>query len=72
MEAAAANWRYDELHEKEPFHDGSFESWAKDRSLEHPYHFRDGVSIWVAPVDLTPDGTFLSRDRAVTDDGDSP
>lgn len=59
METAAANWRYDQLHEKEPFHDGSFTSWAKDRSGAHPYHYRDGVTVWVARTDINPGDEFL-------------
>jgi hypothetical protein len=63
MEAAAANWRYDDLHEKAPYHDGAFTSWAKTRSLSHPYHARDGVSVWVAQADLNPTDAFLDPQR---------
>lgn len=59
METAAASRRYELLHEKYPYHDGTFTSWAEqplnaDGELTHPYHFRDGVTIWVAPVDFSP------------------
>jgi len=60
MESAAANRRYERLHEALPYHDGTFSSWAKNPSREHPYHFKDGVTVWVAPEDLTPDDDFLS------------
>ena len=59
MDLAAAERRYKTLHEKQPFHDGTFESWAKDPSLSHPYHFLDGVRIFVAETDLFPDDDFL-------------
>lgn len=63
METDAANARYDAKHEKRPFHDGTFpkdpHKWAEKRSSRHPYHARDGVSIWVHDVDLSPDDDFL-------------
>lgn len=59
MESAAANDRYESKHKDRPYHDGSFKSWAKDRSRQHPYHFRDGVTVWVHDVDLSPDDDFL-------------
>lgn len=61
MERDAADAFYAKLHEKEPFHDGSFTSWSKDRGLGHPYHFRDGVSIGVAGHDLTPHDKFTTE-----------
>jgi hypothetical protein len=60
MEAARANRRYDQLHKDLQYHDGTFTSWGKNPSAEHPYHFRDGVTISVTPVDLSPDDDFLS------------
>ena len=59
MELAAAEWRYDQLHEKRPFHDGTFGSWSEVRTHAHPYHFRDGVRIFVADSDLNPHDHFL-------------
>lgn len=59
MERAAAEWGYDQCHDAEPFHDGTFTKWAATRSLLHPYHYRDGVRLWVAPVDLNPHDHFL-------------
>lgn len=67
MEAAAANWAYDKLHEERPFHDGTFptdlNAWSDTRSSSHPYDFRDGVTIWVAAQDLSPDDDFLHRSK---------
>ena len=61
MERAAAEWRYDQLHQdpESPYHDGSFKNWSEKRTVEAPYHYGDGVNIWVAPVDLAPDDDFL-------------
>lgn len=59
MALAVANWMYDQRHEEQPFHDGTFKSWAGNRSSSHPYHFRDGVSIWVSKFDLTPDADWI-------------
>lgn len=59
MENAAASWRYQHIHEDEPFHDGTFTHWSATRSVDTPYHFGDGVSVWVSPQDLTPDDDFL-------------
>lgn len=64
MEAAAANRRYDQIHEKRPFHDGTFTQWAESASAAFPYHYRDGVNIWVAPVDLAPHDRFLTDPNA--------
>lgn len=65
MAEAAANARYDQLHEAKPYHDGTFNLWSKDRSPLFPFHYRDGVTIWVSPDDLTPEDDFL-------DDGPAP
>lgn len=59
MALAAANWLYDQRHEEMPFHDGTFESWTEKRSRTHPFHYRDGVSIWVSKYDLTPDDNWI-------------
>lgn len=59
MASASANARYDARHDAMPFHDGSFGSWTKDRSPAHPFHFRDGVTVWVHGTDLNPDDDFL-------------
>lgn len=59
MERAAANERFEAKHKDRPYHDGYRKSWAKERSPQHPYHFRDGVNVWVHDVDLSPDDDFL-------------
>ncbi len=64
MEKQAADAAYAKLHEKEPYHDGSFTSWAKDRGPSHPYHFNDGVHIGVAGHDLTPHDLFTTEVNA--------
>lgn len=58
---AAANRRYAMLHEGAPYHDGSFARWAKEPSADFPFHYLDGVTIWLSPVDLTPDDDFLGQ-----------
>jgi hypothetical protein len=61
MERDAASRRYESLHEERPFHDGSFKRWSKDLSPSTPYHFRDGVTIWVAATDVNPEDNFLNN-----------
>lgn len=68
MEREAADARYDELHADEPFHDGTFTDWSAKRTDSHPYHYRAGVSIWVAPVDVNPDDKFLTPPSPMPDD----
>lgn len=60
MDQAAAERKWAELHEEMPYHDGSFKSWVKERCDSHPYHYTDGVRVWVADVDYSPDDQFLS------------
>lgn len=60
MALAAAKRTYEALHEKRPFHDGTFRSWREKPTELHPYHYNDGVRIWVSGYDLTPDDDFLS------------
>ncbi len=69
MERAAAEWRYDALHEDEQFHDGTFENWSTTRTRDFPYSYRDGVNVWVAKHDLTPDDDFLGHQSGHTSDG---
>ena len=57
-EQAAADRRYGEKHEK-PFHNGTESRWADKATPRYPYHFRDGVRVFVAPVDLNPTDNFL-------------
>lgn len=57
--------------EETPYHDGQFESWSKKRSNTHPFHYLDGVSIWVSREEPGEDYSdflgLLGRDAAVTD-----
>lgn len=69
-QAAAANRLYDLIHEEQPFHDGSFARWSKDASREFPFHYRDGVTIWLSPVELDADDDFLSASVAQESPGD--
>lgn len=55
------NRKYDRLHEKKPFHDGTETIWAEAYSKLTPFHYRDGVTIWVSRHDLTPDDDFLGQ-----------
>lgn len=59
MERAAANRRYAALHEKRPFHDGTFKRWSENATPSTPYHYGDGVTIWAASHDVNPDDNFL-------------
>lgn len=70
MEQAAAQARWQALHEDLPWHDGSFKSWAKERSRSHPYHFSHGTSVWVAETDLGLGGDFLRLGAAGESEGD--
>lgn len=62
METQAAEARFERLHEKAQWHDGTFESWAAEQSLSHPYHFSHGTTIWAAEADLNLGGDFLGAD----------
>lgn len=64
MEREAAESAYDALHEDRPYHDGTFRSWVKDRSRSHPHHYRDGVTVYVTPVDHAPWDEFTTRESA--------
>lgn len=61
MELASADRVYRSLHEAMPYHDGTFTEWVKEPDGGHPFHFMDGVHLFVSEVDLNPDDTFLSR-----------
>lgn len=61
MERAAADARYAALHEDAPYHDGSFSSWAEQRSPSHPYHYSEGVTVGVAERDLAPWDKFTTE-----------
>lgn len=71
MQLAAANRIYDMRHEDRPYHDGSFSRWAAEPSRQFPFHYRDGVTIWLSPVELNPEDDFLGQsvgDEALDDD----
>ena len=65
MELAAAERKWAALHQDMPWHDGKFQSWAKERSDSHPCHYSDGVKFWVSDIDYDPNGTWLSGRGAV-------
>lgn len=60
MELAAAQRKWDALHEEDVFHDGTRTSWVKERDAAHNYHYNDGVRLWVADVDHQSGETWLS------------
>lgn len=64
MQIAAINARYDEIHKDKPFHDGIGLIWDEKRTPLTPFHYRDGVSIWLSKDDLTPDDDFLRQSVA--------
>ena len=51
--------RYEKKHEALAWHDGRFRIWAKEFSPVTPFHYMDGVTIWVSRDDLTPDDDFI-------------
>lgn len=59
METTAANRMYDALHKDLPYHDGRFRNWSAEPSNLTPYHYRDGVTVWVATSDRDPHDHFL-------------
>ena len=59
MQLDAAKRRYSELHKEKPFHDGTFTHWSEKPSRLYPFHFMDGVTIWLSPSELNPDDKFL-------------
>lgn len=64
-EEQAAQARFERLHEKAPWHDGTFESWRAKPDEAHPYHFLHGTTVWVAETDLGMGGDFLSSGSAL-------
>ncbi len=59
MERMSSAARYADLHEEQPFHDGTFTQWSDKRTAVTPVHFNEGVTIWVADEDLSPHDHFL-------------
>lgn len=43
-----------ELHKDAPYHDGSFEHWAKEPSIQYPFRWDDGTRFYMARVDEAP------------------
>lgn len=68
METEAAQAQYARLHEKRPWHDGTFADWAEEPSADHPYHYSHGTRIWVAEKDLGLGGEFRTRENPFADD----
>lgn len=64
MEREAAQAAYEALHEAEPWHDGTFTQWSKDRSSMYPYHFRHGVTIGVTDGNVAPWDEFTTKRSA--------
>lgn len=72
MAQAWAEHRYNEMHKDAPFHDGTFTEWGSERTRRTPFHFRDdGVTLWMASVDLSPDDDFLAAAGPAVLAGDS-
>lgn len=67
---AAAKRLYDLLHEDAPYHNGAFERWRKEPDRDSPFHYWDGVTIWLSPVELAPDDQWLSPSVAEQAPGD--
>lgn len=57
------------MHEAAPYHDGSFQRWAKTASREYPFHYLDGVTIRLAETDEHPGDDFLTSASAQPDPG---
>lgn len=68
METEAARAQFERLHEKRPWHDGTFTDWAEKPSADHPYHFSHGIRIWVAETDHGFGGAFTTRENPFEDD----
>ena len=72
MQLAAANRLYDLRHKDKPYHDGLRRFWAEEPSRLTPFHYRDGVTIWMSKDDLTPDDDFLGQRPAQWPSVDGP
>lgn len=53
------NRLFDLLHEDAPYHDGKEQIWQEKPSRLTPFHYRDGVTIYLAETDENPDDAFL-------------
>lgn len=63
MQLEAVKGLYGERHKKQPYHDGKFLIWGEHRTKLTPFHYTDGVTIWLSREDLTPDDDFLGNVR---------
>lgn len=63
MATEAAQAQFARLHEKRPWHDGTFADWAEKPDADHPYHYAHGTRIWVAERDLNLGGAFTTREN---------
>lgn len=73
METASAEAAYRRLHEKKPWHDGTFTDWSEKPSADHPFHFMAGVRIWVSETDQGLGGHFTRQENPyATDDEEDP
>lgn len=62
MEREAAQAAVNALRgENAQWHDGTFTSWAKERSASHPYPAGEGESIAIADSDLAPWDKFTTE-----------
>lgn len=52
---------YAELHEDQPYHDGSFLVFGEKATPLTPFHVEDGLSIYLSEVDDNPDDDFLTN-----------
>lgn len=64
MALAAAQRAYDRLHKDKPFHDGTFKTWAAEESELTPFHYMDGVRIYVSTEDRNPGDLFTTKVEA--------
>ena len=64
MERESSRGLYAELHEKAPFHNGSFSSWSAKRTKKHPVRFDEAVQIGVSTDELTPWDPFTTEVNA--------
>lgn len=64
QERMAAERRLDEIHADAAFHDGTRTHWSKEATPETPYHYRDGVKVWVSEHNLNPGNTWFDPPAA--------
>lgn len=70
METASAQAAYERLHEKRPWHDGTFTDWADAPSETHPFHHQHGIRIWVSTSDLMLGGHFTRYENPFRQEDD--